>query len=138
MDGRALTQGQLGLRAVPKFPDSILPLAAHLHLAVASCSHHHHELLSRGVEQCQKCEQSPPDTPMTHLAAATTPATPQDAQQPTGPPESHSSSFQGTLGSFPCCCLAPIWLGGDAKPSKTPSPPFISIYCNHARKQPLT
>lgn len=37
LDGRALTQGQLGLRAVPKFPESILPLAAHL--AVASCSH---------------------------------------------------------------------------------------------------
>lgn len=37
---------------------------------------HHHELLSRAVQQCQKCEQSPPDTAMTHLAAATTPATP--------------------------------------------------------------
>lgn len=51
-------RGELFLRAVPKFPDSNLPFAAHL--AVASCSHHyHHELLSRSAEHAKIMSRAP-------------------------------------------------------------------------------
>lgn len=65
--------GEPRLRAVPKFPDSSLPFAAHL--AVASCSHHHHELLSRSAERAKTVSRAPRHS-LTHLAAATTPAAP--------------------------------------------------------------
>ena len=145
--------GELGLRAVPKFPDSNFPFAAHL--AIACRSLHHHELLNRGAQQCQKwlcnrekqasVSRSPPDTAMAYLAAAAVPAT------LSGDTATHRAMrksflyFQEGLwapSSLPAGTLQRttharvVQLGGDAKPSKTPSPPFISIYCSHSRKQP--
>lgn len=96
--------GEPRLRAVPKFPDSSLPFAAHL--AVASCSHHHHhELLSRSAERAKTVSRAP-RLPLHTWLLPPLQQLPLDTQQSTGPPENHSS-FQGDFGLLPCCWLAP-------------------------------
>lgn len=130
--------GELASRAVPKFPDSDLPFAAHL--AVTCCSLHHHQLLTRGAEQCQKrrcnrekqasLSRSPPDTAMTYLAAAAVPAALSGHTETHGATRKSFLYFQeglwtlsplptGTLQHTAHTGVAPP--GGDAKPSKTPS-----------------
>lgn len=130
--------GEPRLRTVPKFPDSSLPFAAHL--AVASCSHHHHELLSRSAERAKTVSRAPRHS---HYTPGCCHHSSSSLWTHSNPQEDHQKIIplsRGILGSFPVAGWHPAahntWLEGDAKPSKTP--PFISVCCNHSRKQPLT